>query len=179
MSIDWGEMEKEMSFREYAPAGTYKVKIETVNHHEVGQNGSIAQDFRIEDRDDYAFPKITHWLSFKNDKWRQWHNKSLMVLLGLNEETARKAVEACESKGEKEAITKAYQATYTKLLAKRPEVEVEVWQDGKYGRADFTSKSVRMSFPEDAAPAQADSNDILDTATSEGAEEIDLSEIPF
>lgn len=176
MSIDWGKLESELGgFKDYAPAGLYKAKLDSVEIHEVGSNGSVAQDFKFADNENYAFPKATHWLSFKNEGWRQLHNMKLMVVLGASEENAKKAVEACESKGDKENIIKAYQQAYERLAKKSPEVEIEVWQDGKYSRSDFTNGSVRMSRPGDDKPQKDDSTDILSGAEDVTAEEnVDL-----
>ena len=180
MAINWGEAEEKAGgqFKDYAPSGTYKVKVISVDHHEAGQNGSIAQDFKFAETDDYQFPKVTHWLSFKNDNWRFIHNRSLMVLFGATKEQAQKAIETCESKSKKEDIIKAYQQTYERLLAKKPAVEIEVWPDGKYSRADFTASSVRMSHPDDEPYQKSNGGDeILD-----GAEEVKLDadlDIPF
>lgn len=171
--IDW-EVARQMAgknFKDYAPSGVYKVKVESVEIHEVGTNGSVAQDFKFEESEQYKFPKATHWLSFKNDNWRVWHNKCLMEVLGATEDAAKKAVETAEDKASKEDKMKAYSAIYERLLAKKPEVEIEVWQEGKYGRSDFTKNEVRMSRPSDAdVDAAADA--------MSGAEEISL-DLPF
>lgn len=177
---DWDELEKEFGGKNYAPAGKYTVKVSSVDHHIVGDKGSIAQDFFFEEKDGMKFPKATHWLSTKNVKWRRFHNRNLMMLLGASKEAAQKAVDMCETKsGNKATLINAYQAMYDKLITKAPEVEIEVWQDGKYSRGEFTDRSVRMSHPDDAKPEKTDSaDDIL-----EDAEEINLDQeeltIPF
>ena len=152
MAINWDDVQKEMGgeFKDYAENGVFKVKLAEVNIHEI-PSGSVAQDFIFEEGDDYKFPKVTHWLSFKNDNWRVWHNKNLMEVLGASDEQAKKAVEICESKKDKDAIVQAYQSAYGKLASKNPEVEIEVWkEDGsKYSDADFTDRRVRMNRPED------------------------------
>ena len=177
MSINWEEAEEKAGgqFKDYAPAGTYTVKVASVEHHEAGQNGSIAQDFKFEEDENYQYPKVTHWLSFKNDNWRFIHNRSLMMLLGASKENAQKAIEVCEGKGNKDAIIKAYQQTYERLLAKKPLVEIEVWPDGKYSRADFTASSVRMSRPDDKPYAKSD--DPIDGAVDLSTDE--MGDIPF
>lgn len=176
MAINWGEAEEKAGnqYKDYAPSGVYKVKVASVNHHEVGTNGSIAQDFEFLEDDNYQYPKVTHWLSFNNENWRFIHNRQLMMLFGASKENAQKAIEVCEGKGNKDAIVKAYQQTYERLLKKQPEVEIEVWPDGKYSRADFTNSSVRMSHPDDE-PYEKKSD-----VVSEGEEiTIDQDDLPF
>lgn len=180
--IDWDKLEAEQDkgFKEYAPEGRYTVKVEKVDIHIVGTNGSIAQDFFFEESNEYKFPKATHWLSTKNVGWRQWHNLNLMMLLGAPKDAAKKAVEACEAKdGNKASLINAYQATYDRLLAKKPEVEIDVWQDGKYSRGEFASPKVRMSRKEETKPAAADATDsILDDAEELALDKEEL-ELPF
>ena len=174
--MNWDEIEKSAGgeFKDYAPAGVYKVKVESVEIHEI-PTGSVAQDFKFAE-DDYKYPKTTHWLSFKNDNWRCLHQRNLMMVLGATKEAAQKAVEICESKGGKEAIISAYQQTYDKLLKKKPEVEIEVWKDEgeKYSESDFTHGSVRMNKP---GEAKKDSGQlILDQAEPV---EMESDELPF
>lgn len=178
---DWDELEKEFGGKNYAPNGTYKVKVESVDIKIVGANGSIAQDFFFEEKDGMKFPKATHWLSTKNVKWRRFHNRNLMMLLGASKEAAQKAVDMCEAKdGNKATLINAYQAMYDKLIAKAPEVEIEVWQDGKYSRGEFTDRSVRMSHPDDDKPAKKDNtDDILEDAEEITLDQADNLEIPF
>lgn len=149
---DWDKINEQYAsnFVEYAPDGNHKVKVEKVNIHEVGQNGAVAMDFLFEEGD-YKYPKATHWMTFKpgKDNWRKYHTKQLLVVLGLPEETAEKSVDNAEAKEVKDAMIKVYQATFDKLLARKPEVEIEVWKDGKYSTAEFTDNRVRMSRPED------------------------------
>lgn len=178
--IDWDNLNTQYQpkYKEYAGAGTYTVKLAEVEIHEVGTKGSIAQDFKFEDSADFAFPKATHWLSFKEgkDNWRQYHNKCLMVLLGATEDGAKKAVEMCESKGDKANIVKAYIDAYKRLATKHPSVEIEVWQDGKYKVAEFTDGSVRMGHPkEETAPlTPSEETDLFGDA-----EPVSSDDLPF
>lgn len=174
MAINWGEAEEKAGnqYKDYAPAGTYKVKVVGIDIHEAGKNGSIAQDFKMAEDDNYQYPKITHWLSFKNENWRFIHNRQLMMLFGATKDQAQKAVETCEGKGDKNAIANAYQQAYDRLLKKQPEVEIEVWPDGKYSRADFTSTSVRMSHPDDEPYQKSD--DVISSGEEITIEQDDL-----
>lgn len=176
-NIDWAKLEEDNkgNFKDYADNGKHTVKCIGVEIKEVGTNGSVIQKFQFEDTD-VQYPTADHWLSFKNDNWRQWHNKELMVFLGASEENAKKAIEMCEGKDGKDAIVKAYEQTYKKLLAKKPEVEIEVWADGKYSRADFTSNKVRLSRPDDKKP---ESNDDILSDAEDVTDEISDDDIPF
>lgn len=177
--IDWRKVEEDAGskYKNYAKPGTYKVKCVDVDIREVGTNGSVAQDFLFEEDDDHQYPKATHWLSFKNDSWRQWHNRQLMVVLGSSESTAEKAIDKIEALGDKEKIVKGYETAYKSLLKKKPEVEIEVFPDGKYSRAEFTDDRVAMPH-DDAKPATEDTDEVVPEDIEDG-EEIDLSDIPF
>lgn len=179
MAIDWKKVEEDAGskYKNYAKPGTYKVKCVDVDIREVGTNGSVAQDFIFEEDDQYQYPKATHWLSFKNDSWRQWHNRNLMIVLGWNESTAEKAIDKIEAYGDKEKIMKGYEAAYKSLLKRKPEVEIEVFPDGKYSRAEFTDDRVAMPH-DDAKPATADTDEVVPEDIDD-SEEIDLSELPF
>ena len=179
MAIDWRKVEEDAGskYKNYAKPGTYKVKCVDVDIREVGTNGSVAQDFIFEEDDQYQYPKATHWLSFKNDSWRQWHNRQLMIVLGSSESTAEKAIDKIEALGDKEKIMKGYATAYKALLKKKPEVEIEVFPDGKYSRAEFTDERVAMPH-DDAKPTAEDTDDVVPEDIEDG-EEIDLSDIPF
>lgn len=173
---DWKALKDEMggNFKIYAEDGDYKAKCDSIEIKEVGQNGSIIMKFGFE-ATDVQFPTADHWLSFKNDNWRKWHNRCLMIVLGASEEAAEKAVDVCEGKSGKENIVKAYEQAYKKLVAKKPEVEIEVYTENDYARAEFKDRSVAM--PHGNEPAKENkSDDVL-----AGAEEVDLgdADLPF
>lgn len=179
MSIDWDDVQKNAggNFKNYYADGKYTAKCDGVEIKEVGQNGSVIMKFHFEETDEAQYPTADHWLSFKNDAWRQWHNKCLMVVLGATEENAKKGVEMAESKSGKENIIKGYEACYKKLLAKKPEVEIEVFTENNYARAEFTDRTVAMPHDDEGQPkpTSEDSSNPL-----EGSEEaVDLSEVPF
>lgn len=178
MSINWDDVQGKAGgeYKNYASDGDHTVKCDGVEIKEVGQNGSVIMKFHFEESKDEQYPTADHWLSFKNDSWRQWHNKCLMQVLGASEDAAKKAVEMAESKDGKDNIVKGYEACYKKLLAKKPEVKIEVYTDEKgYARAEFKDRSVAM--PHDTgAQKETKGDDII----SQG-EEVDLSEadLPF
>lgn len=175
---DWKALKDEMggNFKTYAEDGDYKVKCDSIEIKEVGQNGSIIMKFGFE-ATDVQFPTADHWLTFKEgkDNWRKWHNRCLMIVLGASEEAAEKAVDVCEGKSGKENIVKAYEQAYKKLVAKKPEVDIEVYTENDYARAEFKDRSVAM--PHGNEPAKESKSD--DALT--GAEEVDLSDadLPF
>lgn len=184
MSLDWNNIQESAggSFKNFYADGNYTVKCDGVEIKEVGSNGSVIMKFHFEEGKDGQYPTADHWLSFKNDAWRQWHNKCLMVMLGATEDGAKKAVEMAEGKSGKENIIKGYEACYKKLLAKKPEVDIEVFtetnqNDGReYARAEFKDRSVAM-------PHGDEQNNNTSSNPLEGAEdasgEIDLSDVPF
>lgn len=179
--IDWNNVQEKVggNFKKYFADGPYKAKCNEVEIKEVGQNGSVIMRFKFEETDAGQYPTADHWLSFKNEAWRQWHNKCLMVVLGATEDAAKKAVEMAESKSGKENIIKGYETCYKKLLAKKPEVEIEVYTDEKgYARAEFRDRTVAMPHDTGEQPKDTSGEPVL-----EGAEEItdeaDLSNLPF
>ena len=169
-NIDWENLQNEMGgkYKDYAPEGKYKVKCIGVEIKEVGSNGSVVEKFQFEEGD-YKYPTADHWISRKNDNFRAWHQKNLLVALGASESNAKLAVEKAEAKDFDYAV-KAYETAFNALLKKEPEVEIEVFQDGKYSRSEFTDRSVAMPHGE----TEKKSDNVIDES-----EEIDLSEIPF
>ena len=179
---NWEELDKEMggNFKDFAKDGYYTVKCDSIEVKEVGTNGSIIMKFGVEEGD-VQYPTADHWLSFKNENFRKYHSRNLMMVLGASKENSQKAVDICESKSGKEAIVKAYEQTFGKLVAKKPEVEIEVYTEhnqnnGKdYARAEFRDRSVAMSHNSESAKVEK-TDDVL-----AGAEEVDLSndQLPF
>ena len=180
MSTDWSALEEEMggNCKRYYADGDYKVKCDGVEIKEVGTKGAIVMKFHFEEDDKGQFPTADHWLTFKDgkDNWRKWHNKCLMVVLGASEDNAKKAVDVCESKSGKESITKAYEATYNKLVAKKPEVDIEVYTEGDYARAEFKDRSVNMH---NGGKKKEDKSDDPLAGAEDASGEIDLGDVPF
>lgn len=184
MAINWDEVKKNNgNFKNYAQPGVYKVKCIDVDIREVGNNGSVVQEFIFEDSEDMKFPKATHWLTFKEGKagWRQWHNRQLMVVLGVPEETAEKYIEKVESAGDKDKIVEAYTKAYKSILnKKKPSVEIEVFPDGEYSSSEFTDG--RVAMPHDRVKPATTATEFVpeDIETDDGSDDtIDLSELPF
>ena len=179
MSINWEDVQEKAggNIKNYYADGDYTVKCDGVEIKEVGSNGSVIMKFHFEETNEGKFPTADHWLSFKNDSWRQWHNKCLMEVLGASEENAKKAVEMAESKSGKENIIKGYETCYKKLLAKKPEVKIEVFTEDGYANAEF--KDRRVAMPHGDEPQKENKGDDVLAGAEEVKDEADLSELPF
>lgn len=177
MATDWDELSNQYGQAVFASAGIYGVKIEDIEVKEVGTKGSIAVNFIFEETDGLRFPKVTHWLSFKNNGWRKWHHKCILQMLLGDEEKAKQSIDVCEGKSGKDAIVKAYEQAYKKIAAKHPKVTIEVWQGEKYSEADFNDNTVRMNRPEKKEEGSA-VDDILD-ANEETTEDLSVEDLPF
>lgn len=178
-SIDWDDVQNEVggNYKNYYADGFYTAKCDGVEIKEVGKNGSVIMKFHFEEDEKGQFPTADHWLSFKNDKWRQWHNKCLMVVLGATDDAAKKAVEMAESKSGKDNIMKAYEQVYKKLLAKKPEVEIEVYTENNYARAEFKDRTVAM--PHGDEPAKENKGDDVLAGAEDVSGEIEMNDLPF
>lgn len=178
-TTDWEAIEKEMggNFKDYAKDGDYKAKCDSVEIKEVGSNGSVIMKFGFEE-EDVQFPTADHWLTFKEgkDNWRKYHSRNLMMVLGASKENAQKAVDMCESKSGKDATMKAYEQAFSKLVSKKPEVDIEVFTENGYARAEFKDRSVNM--PHGDNTTKTSKVNVLDGA-EEITEETDLSDLPF
>lgn len=172
-SINWDSIEEEYKggdYKDYAPEGKYKVKFVGVEIKPAGNKGNNIVKFKFEETDQYQFPTADHWMSKDKTNWRIKHMKELLTVLSGNEENAKKVCEMAESKNDFHYAANAYEKAFDTLAKKKPEVEIEVWQEGKYSRAEFTDRRVAMKH---------DDNPMA------GAEEVDLSgddglgELPF
>ncbi len=180
-NIDWDKNEEENKsvYKDYAPEGNHKTKVEEVKLQEAS-TGSKGIRFVLADNAEYAFPKYgaVAWVSAKNASWRIHHMKELFVVLGFTEAQARKAVEQCE---DNEDLAKAYLAMFEKALPKAKEVEVAVFrvhEDDQYCTWDFASEKVRMNRPEKDGKAKK-SDDPLADAVELTTEETDGLDMPF
>ena len=175
-ALDWDAMSEQYGskYKDYAPAGIWKAKVDSVENRK-SSTGTIWQEFKFQDSEKYAFPKVSHPLSEKNANWRAWHWKELFMLMGATEENAKKAVESCEGKANFTQIQAAYCSAMERLVNKHPEIEIETWKDGKYMRADFNDH-VRLNHPDDE-PYQSSNDNPLEGA--EEATDIDSESIPF
>lgn len=129
---NWDDLKKEYSnpnpeFKPYAELGTYKAKVEAAK---VGTttSGSPFVNFTFQETDEHKYPRsATHWISRKNIKWTKWHHCSLLMVLGVSEANAQKAIDGVEKDGASlDQIVKGYQAIYDRACSRHPEVEIEV-----------------------------------------------------
>lgn len=179
-NIDWDKIEEEnkSDFKPYAEDGTHEVELESVTQKTAG-TGTIFFEFNFKE-DDVQYPKVSRAL-FKDEKksFRIHHYKEIMCVLGASETNARKAVEVCEGKANREAIADAYTQTFDKLAQKHPKVKLEVstetGSNGKdYARGEFADSRVHFANKKQASkPAE-----VLPT-DGEVSGDIDLSDIPF
>lgn len=172
MAINWDEIEEQYGsqYKDYAEDGVYKVKCDGVEIKDAGTKGNKVVKFHFEETDDVQFPTADHWMVKDKDGWRIKHMKDLFIALGATEDKAKKACELAESKNDFEYAAKAYQKGFETLLAKKPEVEIEVYTDGKYARAEFTDRTVAMRRD----------NDKKDDVIADADEiSLDADEIPF
>lgn len=147
MAINWDSIEEEYKggdFKDYAPEGKYTVKLASVEVKPAGSKGNCIVKFKFEDTDQYQFPTADHWMSKDKTNWRIKHMKDLLTVLSGNEENAKKACEMAESKGSFDYAVQGYEKAFSTLANKKPEVEIEVFPDGKYSRAEFTDRRVAM-----------------------------------
>lgn len=173
-SINWDNLEEQMGskYKPYAEDGKYSVKCVDVEI-KTTSTGSVVEKFIFEEDEKAQFPTADHWISKKNDNFRAYHQKNLLVALGASEANARLAVEKAEAKDDFDYAVKAYETAFKALLKKEPTVEIEVYtepRNGKeYARAEFTDRSVAMPHGNDTKKETAASTE----------EEVDLSDIPF
>lgn len=186
MSTDWSALanEYDKGFKEYAPLGRYKVKVDKAEVKPTS-TGSIRVNFAFKEDDQYKYPKsAAHWISRKNINWTKWHHCTMLQVLGIDEAKAQQAIDGVEKDGaSQDQIVKGYQQLYDRAISRHPEAEIEVREqydrDGNkvlsdagyaYTESEFTDRRVYSS------------NKSKTAAVSEeplGGEEIDIEEFPF
>ena len=77
------------------------------------------------------------------------------MVLGASEDKAKQVVEKSEEKGDYEFAAKTYEMSFKRLLAKKPEVEINVYFSGHtsakgnpINNAEFTDSRVRLKRQE-------------------------------
>ena len=189
-SLDWKTIEEESKnnkqFLDYAPNGEHTVKVKEAKGKD---NGNGWFEFTFEDTE-YKFPKLSFaFFSDAKINYRAHYYKEVMKLLGCTEDQARKAVEVCEGKNDRDDVFKAYADAFGKLAKKHPQMTIEVRdqydRDGNpvmsasgtvYGESVFAKKS-GLQFPSNGAKKVQTTSDPL-----EGTEELELSQddiLPF
>lgn len=180
-TYDWDaiEAENQSNFKPYAEDGSYEVKLDSVTQKTAG-TGTIFFEFNFQEDGDKQYPKVSRAL-FKDEKqsFRMHHYKEIMRVLGASETNARKAVEVCEGKANREAIADAYTETFNRLAQKHPTVKLEVTSEennGKtYARGEFADPAIHFS---NSKPAAKKSDDVL-PSDDEVSDDIPLDNIPF
>lgn len=179
-TFDWDSMDNEFknNFKAYAEDGKYDVKLESVTQKVAG-TGTIFFEFNFEEGEEIKYPKISRAL-FKDEKkkFRAHHYKEIMKVLGASEENARKAVEVCEGKANREAIADAYTQAFNKLAQKHPTIKLEVStetnQGKEYARGEFADPSIHFSN----SKPKAATTDVVPEDIPED-DDISLDSIPF
>lgn len=190
MNTDWSALanEYDKGFKEYAPLGRYKVKVDKAEVKKInGKNGeNIVINFIFQDNDSYKFPKsAAHWASRNNINSAKWQNAAMLQVLGVSEENARKAIDGIEKDGVSiDQAIKGYQQVYDRACSRHPEVEIEVREqvDYKTGEVVRSDKGYAYNESEFTDRRVYSSNKPAPVAVSEeplGGEEIDLTDIPF
>lgn len=176
MALNWDTIEEEnkSTFKPYVEDGTYEVTLDSVTQKTAG-TGTIFFEFNFQEDDDVQYPKVSRAF-FKDEKinFRAHHYKEIMKVLGASEDNARKAVETCEGKANREAIADAYTQTFNRLAQKHPKVKLEVTtepaRNGKsYAHGEFANPAVHFSNKKQAKAAESLPTD----------NEIDNLDIPF
>lgn len=191
MPTDWNALadEYKKEFKEYAPLGKHKVKVEKATVATT-TTSSIRVVFEFQDSDACKYPKsAAHWVSRKNINWTKWHHKCLLEVLGVSEENAQKGIDSVEKDGVSiDQLVKGYQALYDRACSRHPEVEIEVREqydrDGNkvmsdkgyaYTESEFTNRSVYSSNKPKTASETVESIDDLGREDAE----INIDDIPF
>lgn len=176
MALDWGQIEDQYNsgdFKDYAKPGIYTVKCDGVEVKQVGTNGNFVMKFHFAETDDLQFPTADHFISKNKQNWRAYHSRMLFEVLGASEDRAKKGCEMAEEKDSYDYAVQIYEKGFQTLLKKQPEVEIEVYQDGKYTRAEFTDR--RVAMPHGDEDKSSSSDDVL----AESEEIILDTDLPF
>lgn len=149
MGINWDEVEEQYDkgYKDYAPEGKHKVKCIDCEAKQVGSKGTYILKFIFEEDDNYQYQTADCWVSKDKEKFRYHYIKNLFMVLGAPEDKAKAVIEKAEEKGDYDFAVTTYEASFKRLLAKKPEAEIEVYRDDrnpKYCRATFTDKRVYM-----------------------------------
>lgn len=188
-TLNWDAIEAEATsnnFKQYANNGEHTVKVASVEGKDNG-NGWFEIQF---EESNVKYPKLS--VAFFGDNkvnFRAHYYKEIMKLLGATEDSARKAVDACESKTNRGDVFKTYVDVFSRLAKKHPQIKIEVRdqydrngspvcsaQGTVYSEAVFTKDS-GLQFKSNApAKVSRSEEDPLS-----GAEEVDSldDQLPF
>lgn len=170
-TLDWDAIDEEYAGGDYLPyaePGKYKVTVDGVEFKAAGSKGNYVMKFHFAPTEEVQFPTADHWLVKDKQNWRAKHCKDLFMVLGADEAKAKKGCELAESKDSFDYAVQAYEQGFNALIGKvKPEVEIEVYPDGKYSRAEFTDRRVAMR------------NDKKEDVIASGEEVILDTDLPF
>lgn len=178
-AIDWDTLEQETGgkYKNYAADGRYKVKLDSVELKEAGNNGNWVAELKFEDTDTTQYQTASYWLSKEKRNWRIKTMKDLLTVLSGSEDRAKKACEIAESKDDFSYAVKGYEQALKTVAAKHPEVEIEVYFSGKYSQ-----KGTPISYATLTDPRCYNKQVKKDETPLAGAEELstdELGSIPF
>lgn len=176
--MNWEQMEKDAgmdnqkAFKDYAPNGEHKVKLESVEIVDRENWKSPAIRFTWAEDEQYKYPKsVNHWLSITNPAWRAIHQRNILMALGIEQKKAQELVEAAEKEQDRIKLIRGYEALYQRVAERKPETMIVVqdqWRDGKpaisangaiYSESDFKSGSCRMMEGHEQATSSTSINE--------------------
>lgn len=189
MDINWDELETQYggTRKPQAEEGEYKVKLDKVEVKQL-TSGSIAVKFEFAS-EKFSIPWCTHWVSTKNAGWTQWHHKNLLQVLGVNEDTAKAAINKLYNAHSQnpEMLVKGFQLMYDKTAEKHPAVDIVVRpQRDRNGELRYSEKGYQQFESEFKDPRvfmankPKGQNAVIEMAKAMGAEPADiLGDDPF
>lgn len=197
MSFNWLALEEQFNkVKPQAKEGEYKAQV-TKAEVKRFDSGSIGVSFTFTNKD-YNMPWGTHWMSLDKRDWTRWHHKQMFCVLGMRDEDAKLAIEGIENTDDPDTLVKKYQETYSKIVAKKPEVEVIVRpQYNKDGTFRYNKKGYQQFETEFLDPRVFINNKPKEENTTEAepvaapepapepeqpqpeGEPINLDEVPF
>lgn len=170
--INWEQVDEQYAnnnFKEYAPEGTFKVKVVDATARQV-KGGAYVMDFEFEEDDKYQYPKAGCFISKDKDNWRYHYVKNLFMVLGAPEDKSKQVIEKAEEKGDYDFAVKTYEASFKRLLQKKPETEINVYFSGNVSKkgnpinnSEFTDSRVKMKRKEEKVEAVVGDIEVIPT----------------
>ena len=178
MVINWDAVEQETgsNFKNYAPDGRYKVKLDGVEVHEAGNKGNYAVDLHFEETPEFQFQKATYWISKDKQNWRIKNMKDLLAVLNGSEDNAKKVCEMAESKDSFDYAVAAYEKALKTLASKKVDTEIEVYFSGYYSKKGTPISNATLT------DSRVYNKNVKNDNPMAGAEEIELDtdlSLPF
>lgn len=185
-NINWDEIDKQnnnQNFKEYAPNGEYKVKLDHVEIRDKATWRSPALEFHWKETESYKFPKsCTHWLSITNPAWRASHNRAILIQFGIEKKKAQELVEVAERDQDRAKLVKGYEELYKRIADRGNEVTITVHdqydRDGKPVMSPKGYAYTESDFKQGARMANAPKKGVVADMIGDDTE-LNLSDIPF